>query len=36
METMFVIKRGDYGMNFMTGPLSDEVTIFVSLEGGMK
>lgn len=36
IETMFVIKRGDYGMNFMTGPLSDEVTLFVSLEGSMK
>jgi polyisoprenoid-binding protein YceI len=36
IETMFVIKRSDYGMSYMMGPLGDEVTIYVSLEGGMK
>jgi polyisoprenoid-binding protein YceI len=32
-ETHFTIKRGDYGMNFMQGPLGDEINIVVSLEG---
>jgi polyisoprenoid-binding protein YceI len=32
-ETHFTIKRSDYGMNFMQGPLGDEVNIVVSLEG---
>ena len=29
----FTIKRSEFGMDFMIGPLSDEVTIMVSLEG---
>ena len=32
-ETHFTIKRSDYGMNFMQGPLGDEINIVVSLEG---
>ena len=32
-ETHFTIKRGDHGMNFMQGPLGDEINIVVSLEG---
>ena len=32
-ETKFAIKRSDYGMNFMQGPLGDEINIVVSLEG---
>jgi polyisoprenoid-binding protein YceI len=32
-ETRFTIKRSDYGMTFMTGPLGDDVNIILSLEG---
>ena len=32
-ETEFTIKRSDFGMNFMQGPLGDEVEVVVSLEG---
>ncbi len=31
-DTSFTIKRSDFGMNFMVGPLGDDVTIMVSLE----
>lgn len=30
----FTIKRSDFGMKGMIGPLGDEVTVIVSLEGG--
>ena len=33
-ETTFEIKRSDFGMNFMKGPLGDDVRIVVSLEAG--
>jgi len=32
----FTIKRSEFGSDFMIGPLSDEVTIIVSLEAGAK
>jgi polyisoprenoid-binding protein YceI len=32
-ETRFTIKRSDFGMNFQQGPVGDEVTIVLSLEG---
>jgi polyisoprenoid-binding protein YceI len=32
-ETHFTIKRGDYDMKFMNGPLGDDVNIIISLEG---
>jgi polyisoprenoid-binding protein YceI len=32
-ETHFSIKRSDFGMNFMQGPLGDEVKVILSLEG---
>jgi polyisoprenoid-binding protein YceI len=32
-ETHFTVKRSDYGMNFMQGPVGDEINIVVSLEG---
>jgi len=32
-ETHFTVKRSDYGMNFMQGPLGDEVKVVLSLEG---
>jgi polyisoprenoid-binding protein YceI len=32
-ETQFTIKRSDFGMDFMQGPLGDEVTVFLSLQG---
>jgi polyisoprenoid-binding protein YceI len=35
-ECKFMVKRSDYGMTYMVGPLGDEVTILVSCEGGMK
>ena len=35
-EAIFKIKRSDYGMTFMNGPLGDEVKIIVSLEGNQK
>ncbi len=36
VETSFTIKRSDYGIKSMIGPLGDDVTIWVSLEGGAK
>ncbi len=33
VETSFTFKRSDYGMNFMVGPVGDEVSVMVSLEG---
>ncbi len=36
VETSFTIKRSDYGVKGMVGPLGDDVTIWVSLEGGAK
>ncbi|HRJ50662.1 MAG: YceI family protein [Phycisphaeraceae bacterium] len=32
-EARFTIKRTDFGINYMVGPLGDEVTLIVSLEG---
>jgi polyisoprenoid-binding protein YceI len=32
-ETKFTIKRSDYDMKFMTGPVGDDVNIILSLEG---
>jgi polyisoprenoid-binding protein YceI len=32
-QTRFTIKRSDYGMTFMAGPLGDEVNLILSLEG---
>ena len=32
-EARFTIKRSDFGMDFMQGPLGDEVTVFLSLQG---
>ena len=32
-ETTFVIRRSDFGMNFMLGGVSDEVKLTVSVEG---
>jgi polyisoprenoid-binding protein YceI len=32
-EARFTIKRSDFGMDFMQGPLGDEVNVILSLEG---
>lgn len=32
-EAVFTIKRSDFGMSFMQGPLGDEVRLVISLEG---
>lgn len=32
-EARFTIKRSDYGMTFMQGPVGDEINVIVSLEG---
>jgi polyisoprenoid-binding protein YceI len=32
-ETSFEIKRSDFGMNTMIGPLGDEVRLTISVEG---
>ncbi len=32
-ETVFTIKRSDFGMKFMLGPVSDEIRLIVSIEG---
>lgn len=32
-ETTFTFKRSEFGMNFMVGPIGDEVTVSVALEG---
>jgi len=34
LEGSFTIKRSDYGMTNMVGPIGDEVTITVAFEGG--
>lgn len=36
VETTFTIKRSDYGMTNMVGPVSDEVTLTVAVEGATK
>ena len=35
-ETRFAVDRTDYDMNFMAGPLGEEVTFLLSLEAGKK
>ena len=35
-EAKIVIKRSDFGMNFMVGGIGDEVTLYISLEGVKK
>ncbi len=35
-ETVFNIKRSDFGMNFMVGPLGDDVRLMVGIEGRGK
>jgi polyisoprenoid-binding protein YceI len=35
-ETRFTIKRSDYDMKFMMGPLDDDVSIILSLEGAKQ
>lgn len=35
-ETRFKIKRSDYDMTFMQGPLADEVNVILSLEGAKE
>ena len=32
-ETRFTIKRSDYEMKYMIGPVGDDVNIILSLEG---
>jgi polyisoprenoid-binding protein YceI len=32
-DTTFTLKRSDYGMSFMQGPLGDEVTLMINIEG---
>jgi polyisoprenoid-binding protein YceI len=32
-ETVFTIKRSDFGMKFMLGPISDEIQLIISVEG---
>jgi polyisoprenoid-binding protein YceI len=36
VEATTVIKRSDFGMTYMVGPIGDEVTVTVALEGGRK
>ena len=36
VEANITIKRTDYGVKGMVGPLGDDVTLWVSLEGGSK
>lgn len=36
IETTFTFKRSDFGSKGLIGPLSDEVTVTVALEGGSK
>lgn len=36
LETTFIIKRSEYGMNYMPGGLGEDVTLMISLEGGLK
>ena len=35
-EVLFTIKRTDYGMSYMVGPLSDEVHLMIGIEGVKK
>ncbi len=35
-ETVFTIKRTDFGMKYMVGPLGDEVQVTISLEGQIQ
>jgi polyisoprenoid-binding protein YceI len=35
-ETVFTIKRTDFGMSYMVGPLGDEVQVTISLEGQIQ
>jgi polyisoprenoid-binding protein YceI len=35
-ETVFTVKRSDYGMKEMMGPLGDEVRLTIALEAGKK
>ncbi len=35
-ETTFTIKRSDFGMNTMIGPIGDKVTVIVNVEGIKK
>jgi len=32
-DAQFTIKRSDYGMSFMIGPVSDEISLMINLEG---
>ncbi len=36
LETVFTIKRSDFGMTNMVGPVGDEVTLTVAVEGAKK
>ena len=36
VEATTVLKRSDFGMTFMVGPIGDEVTVIVALEGNRK
>jgi polyisoprenoid-binding protein YceI len=36
VEASVVIKRSDFGMTYMVGPVGDEVTVTVALEGNRK
>jgi polyisoprenoid-binding protein YceI len=36
VEASTIIKRSDFGMTFMVGPVGDEVTVTVALEGSRK
>ncbi len=36
IDTSFTLKRSDFGMNKMVGPVGDDVWVNVSIEGGKK
>jgi len=36
LETVFTLKRSDFGMNFMMGPLGDDIKLMVAVEGIRK
>jgi polyisoprenoid-binding protein YceI len=36
IDTSFTIKRSEYGMKYMLGPIGDEVLLYVSLEAAAK
>ena len=36
VEATTVLKRSDFGMTFMVGPVGDEVSVTVALEGNRK